>query len=101
MTPLIYTNKIKAFSAYLCLCSLVALVLLVFAQQAQAQAGRNPVSARRTTVVPLNVRFTEDKTKPRPLLGSKNLQEVEKILTKDKVEQIGRASCRERVYSPV
>ena len=65
MTPLIYTNKIKAFSAYLCLCSLVALVLLVFAQQAQAQAGRNPVSARRTTVLPLNVRFTEDKTKPR------------------------------------
>lgn len=86
MKPPIYTNKSQRFLSYICLCFGVVWGVWALVPQALAQAGRNVVSARRTTVLPLNVRFIEDKTKPRPLLGSKNLQEVEKILTKDKVE---------------
>ncbi len=86
MKPLICTNKMKVFSIYFCLGTVAALVFLSCYQQSLAQAGRNVASSRRITVLPLNVRFSEDTTKRKPLLGSKNLQEAEKILTKDKVE---------------
>ncbi len=85
MTPLIDTKKGKFSATAVGLSSLVALTLLTCSYLALAQAGRNVASSRRTTVLPVNVRFSEDKAKPRPLLGNK-LQETEKILTKDKVE---------------
>jgi von Willebrand factor type A domain len=67
-------------------CAALALFLASVGGIAWAQAGRNPASARRTTVLPLFVRFSEDTTKPRPLLGSPKAEETEKILTRDKVE---------------
>lgn len=85
MTPLIDTKKGNFSATSVGLCSLVVLGLLTCSYLVLAQAGRNVASSRRTTVLPVNVRFSEDKTKPRPLLGSK-LQETEKILTKDKIE---------------
>jgi VWFA-related protein len=86
MPPRIYTDKFNLTPIRVCLCAAVALFGLALGHVAWAQAGRNISSARRTTVLPLFVRFTEDTTKPRPLLGSGNQQETEKILTRDKIE---------------
>lgn len=83
MKPLMHTAK-RIFSFVgITLC--VSVAVLFLAWSAWAQAGRNTTNTRRTTVIPLNVRFTEDTTKQKPLLGSK-APEVEKILTKDKIE---------------
>lgn len=85
MTLLLDTKKGKFSATLVGWCALLVVGFLTCSYLALAQAGRNVVSSRRTTVLPLNVRFSEDKSKPRPLLGSK-LQETEKILTKDKIE---------------
>ncbi len=79
------TDQCKMNAIWLCLC-VVALLALSVGSIVWAQAGRNPASARRTTVLPLFVRFSEDNTKPRPLLGSPKAEETEKILTRDKIE---------------
>jgi VWFA-related protein len=88
MKPLICPDKpevkYKVSLTKVCLGAFV--VLLSCSHFAYAQAGRNISTARRTTVIPLYVRFTESTSKQKPLLGSKSLQETEKILTKDKVE---------------
>ncbi len=71
------------FRASVVLCFLLA----GLSQMILAQAGRNLTTSRRTTTVPLIVRFTEDTTKPRPLLaGHKAQAENEKVLTRDKIE---------------
>jgi VWFA-related protein len=80
------TDKFNFAWLRICLCAVVALFGSTLSQVAWAQAGRNLSTARRTTVLPLFVRFAEDTNKPRPLLGSGNQQETEKILTRDKVE---------------
>lgn len=85
MTPLLNTEKRQFSFGLMALCTLVAVLFLALSQWAWAQAGRNTTNTRRTTVIPLHVRFTEDTTKQKPLLGSK-APEVEKILTKDKIE---------------
>ena len=80
MKPQSYNFSLIAFIFCTCLTA-------IFCQESSAQAGRNLTSARRSTVVPLYVKFTEDATKPKPLLGSnKPAQENERILTKDKLE---------------
>jgi VWFA-related protein len=84
MKPLMSPDKYEVFLTKICLG--VALLFLLGNEFASAQAGRNITTARRTTVLPVNVRFTEDTTRRKPLLGAKNLQETEKILTKDKIE---------------
>lgn len=67
-------------------CAAAALFALAFGSLAWAQAGRTTSSARRTTILPLFVRFSEDTNKPRPLLGTPKPEEAEKVLTRDKIE---------------
>ncbi len=84
MKPLRCTAKYKTTAICVGLCGAVA--LFVLAVSSWAQAGRNTSSARRTTVLPLFVRFSEDTTKQKPLLGTPKTEETEKILTRDKLE---------------
>lgn len=86
MKPLIHTAGDSTKALGWGLCVTVALLCLAAGGVVWGQAGRNPTSARRTTVLPLFVRFSEDTTKPRPLLGTKKTEETEKVLTRDKVE---------------
>lgn len=79
-----FTDQCKTNTTWFC--AAVALFVLAFGGLAWAQAGRTTSSARRTTVLPLFVRFSEDTTKPRPLLGTPKQEETEKVLTRDKVE---------------
>lgn len=83
MKPLLYTEKRNRI--LIGIGPGTSVVMLLLALGVWAQAGRSTTSTRRTTVIPLNVRFTEDKTKAKPLLGSKAVED-EKILTKDKIE---------------
>ena len=86
MKSLVCTERSKVLALSVCLCGAVALILLTSSGGAWAQAGRNVATARRTTVLPLFVRFSEDTNKPRPLLGSQKPEENEKILSRDKLE---------------
>ncbi len=86
MKSLRRNNLYKPNAIWFGLCATVALFVLAFSGFAWAQAGRTTSSARRTTILPLFVRFSEDTTKARPLLGSPKSEETEKILTRDKVE---------------
>ncbi len=89
MKPQSNTAKWKLLRVCISLCLVVACCLLgAELYEAWAQAGRNVTATRRTTTVPLYVRFTEDNSKPRPLLGRKSKEEEEaaRILTKDKIE---------------
>lgn len=86
MKSLLRTEKSKTTTIGFCLGGTVALFLLTLGSIVWAQAGRNTSMARRTTVLPLFVRFSEDTTKPKPLLGAQKTEENEKILTRDKVE---------------
>ncbi len=78
------TEQCKTNAGWICLSA--ALALSVLGSIAWAQAGRSTSSARRTTILPLFVRFSEDTTKPRPLLGKPKAEETEKVLTRDKIE---------------
>ncbi len=80
------TDQCKTNATWFYLCMAVALFVLAFGGLAWAQAGRSTSSARRTTILPLFVRFSEDNTKPRPLLGTPKSEETEKVLTRDKIE---------------
>lgn len=89
MKSLLRTDQCKINTAWLCLCAAYAagaLFVLALGGLAWAQAGRSTTSARRTTILPLFVRFSEDTTKPRPLLGTPKQEEAEKVLTRDKIE---------------
>ncbi|HEX4948605.1 MAG TPA: VWA domain-containing protein [Blastocatellia bacterium] len=80
------TEQYRTTTICFCLGWAVMVFVLVLGTDVWAQAGRNVATARRTTVLPLFVRFTEDTTKPKPLLGTKKTEETEKILTRDKIE---------------
>ncbi|MBL8202846.1 MAG: VWA domain-containing protein [Blastocatellia bacterium] len=86
MKSLLRTDQYKPTMVGFCLSAAVALIVLVLGSVVWAQAGRNTSSARRTTILPLFVRFSEDTSKPPPLLGTPKQEEVEKILTRDKIE---------------
>lgn len=53
---------------------------------AWAQSGRTGTASRRTTVIPLYLKHTDDQTRAKPLLGGSGQQENDRIVTKDKVE---------------
>lgn len=86
MKSLLRTEKSKMTMLWFGLGGTVTLFVLALGSIGWAQAGRNVSTARRTTMLPLYVRFSEDTTKPKPLLGVQKTEENEKILTRDKLE---------------
>jgi hypothetical protein len=65
----------------------VAGLLFALALAVAAQSGRTGTATRRTTVIPLFLKRTDDPNKAKPLLaGASGQEENERIVTKDKVE---------------
>jgi VWFA-related protein len=86
MKSLLRLNKYKTTMLCFYLGGVVTLFVLALGTVVWAQAGRNISSARRTTVLPLFVRFSEDTSRQKPLLGTQKTEESEKVLTRDKLE---------------
>lgn len=88
MKPQMETDNCSVFTFRFFLSAAVACFILALGLNSisWAQAGRNVTATRRTTTLPIFVKYSEDNTKPRPLLGNGKKEETEKILTKDKIE---------------